>query len=92
VLVLLGGENGSTYMEACGQGPVDGVNILVVKDGLVRRWRFGRLGWTSTSAQIEEIAEIGGKSWSLLLRWARERSERKRGGKKNKKNSRYVNS
>lgn len=35
VLLLLGGENGPAYVQAGGQGHVDGVDIRVVKDGLV---------------------------------------------------------
>jgi len=35
-LLLLGDENGPVYVEVGGQGHVDGVDIWIVKDGLVR--------------------------------------------------------
>jgi hypothetical protein len=99
VLLLLGDENGPAYVEADGQGHVDGVDIWVVKDSLVRCWSFGRLGQTSASAQREETGAYSeerrqrrGRGVDVgprLLWWARERSERKREEKK--KNSRYVN-
>jgi hypothetical protein len=53
-LLLLGDENGSAYVEVGGQGHVDGVDIWIVKDGLVRCRSFGRIGQISASAQREE--------------------------------------
>jgi hypothetical protein len=92
VLLLLGDKNGPAYVEAGGQGHVDGVDIWVVKDGLVRHRSFGRLGQSSASAQREEtgdyleewrrVKERGIGVGPRLLRWARERSERKREEKK----------
>jgi hypothetical protein len=41
-------------VEVGGQGHVDDVDIWIVKDGLVRRRSFGRIGRISASAQREE--------------------------------------
>jgi hypothetical protein len=41
-------------MEVGGQGHIDGIDIWIVKDGLVRRWSFGRIDRISASAQREE--------------------------------------
>jgi hypothetical protein len=49
-LLLLGDENGPAYMEVGGQGHVDGVDIWIVKDGLIRLQSFGRICQISASA------------------------------------------
>jgi hypothetical protein len=53
------------------------LNILLASrtSALVQREGIAEIGGGLT-------AKIGGKSWSRLLQWARERSERKRGEKK----------
>jgi hypothetical protein len=53
-LLLVGDENGSAYVEVGGQGHVDGVDIWIVKEGLVWHRSFGRIGRISASAQREE--------------------------------------
>jgi hypothetical protein len=53
-LFLLGDEKGPAYVEIGGQGHVDGADIWIVKDGLIRRQSFGRIGRISTSVQREE--------------------------------------
>jgi len=55
-LFLLGDENGPVYVEIGGQGHVNDVDIWIVKDGLVRRQSFGRIGHISTSVQREETS------------------------------------
>jgi hypothetical protein len=88
-LLLLGDENGPAYVEVSGQGHVHGVDILIVKDGLVRRRSFGRIGRILASAQREESganSEERSRTSSSPVGerffGGRERSERKRVEKK----------
>jgi hypothetical protein len=53
-LLLLGDENGPAYVEVGGQGHVDGVDIWIVKDDLIWRRSFGRIGRILALAQREE--------------------------------------
>jgi hypothetical protein len=101
-LLLLGNENGPAYVEVDGQGHVDGDDIWIVKDGLIRRRSFGRIGRISTSAQREETGAYSEErrrrrtSSSPVGEREGERGVRERGKRKTKKNkkqnSRYVNS
>jgi hypothetical protein len=93
----MGDENGPTYVEVGGQGHVDGVDIWIVKDGVVRRRSFGRIGRISASAQREETGAYSEERRQRQRRTlsspmgerffggrerGRERSERKREEKK----------
>jgi hypothetical protein len=98
-LLLLDDENSPAYVEVSGQGHVDGVDIWIIKDGLVRRRSFGRIGRISASAQREETgayseerrrrrhrtssSPVGERFFGGRER-GRERSERKREEKKKK--------
>jgi hypothetical protein len=85
-LFLLGDENGPAYVEIGEQGHVDGVDIWIVKDGLIRRRSYGRIGRISTSAQREETGAYSEERRQRrergdgvgvrprLLRWARDSS------------------
>jgi hypothetical protein len=97
----LGDENGPAYVEVGGQGHVDDVDIWIVKDDLVRRQSFGRIGRILASAQREETgayseerrrtssSPVGERFFGGRER-GRERRVRERGKRQKKNNKKLV--